>query len=98
MQKAGCGAGLAELREAETSSLFGGGFDADELAEAATITKLDDAGYACEQGVVLADTYILASLVAGAALTYEDGASGDVLAAEALNAEPLCIRIAAVFR
>ena len=44
-----------------------------------------------EEGIVRAATDVLAGLERCAALANEDGAAGDELAAETLDAEPLCI-------
>ena len=71
---------------------------ADEFAHATAIAKLDNARYLGEERVVLTAADILAGFVAGASLTDQDGAAGHQLAAERLHAEPLCIRIATVFR
>ena len=49
-----------------------------------------------EQGVVAADADILAGIHLGAALADDDVARQDLLAAEALHAQALAVRIAAV--
>jgi hypothetical protein len=72
--------------------------DADEAAVAATVGELHDAGDESEERVVLALANVFAGLVARAALAHENRASVDELAAEALYAEPLSVRIAAVCR
>ena len=51
-----------------------------------------------DRGVVLADADVLAGVDVGAALTDEDLAGLDVLAAEALGAEALRLRVATVLR
>src|ERR1041384_7429603 len=70
--------------------------DGDELAHAAAVGELDDAGDLGEERVVLAAAYVGAGLDAGAALADDDGAAGDELSAESLDAKPLRVRIAAV--
>jgi hypothetical protein len=65
---------------------------------AATIRKLHVAGDKSEKRVVLALADVFAGLMARAALAHEDRACVDELAAEALYAEPLSVRIAAVCR
>ena len=49
-----------------------------------------------EERVVAAHAHIHAGVHPGAALTHDDGARGDDLAAEAFDAEALRLRIAAV--
>jgi hypothetical protein len=78
------------------SCRFGGGLDADEAAVAATVLKPDVAGYEREESVVFALADVFAGLVLGAALAHENRAGVDELAAEALYAEPLSVRVAAV--
>ena len=70
----------------------------DELAHAAAITELNSAGDLGKQRVVLAQAAVDAGLDLGAALPHDDGAAGDQLASENLDAEPLRIGIAPVFR
>jgi hypothetical protein len=72
--------------------------DADESAMAALIRKLDVAGDEREERVVLALANVFAGLVPRTALAHENRACVDELAAEALYAEPLSVRIAAVCR
>jgi hypothetical protein len=74
----------------------GGGLDADEAAVAATILEFDVAGDEREERVVFALADVFAGLMLGAALADENRASVDELAAEALYAEPLSVRVAAV--
>ena len=74
---------------------FGGG-DADEAAAAATVFKLDVAGDEREKRIVFALADVFAGLVLGAALADQNRAGIDQLSAEALYAEPLTVRIAAV--
>jgi hypothetical protein len=64
----------------------------------APVRKLHDAGDESEERVVLTLANVFAGLVARAALTHENRASVDKLSAEALYAEPLSVRIAAVCR
>jgi hypothetical protein len=80
------------------TDLVGGlsGSYADEAATAATVFKLDVTGDEREERVVLALTDIFTGLVLGAALANQNGAGIDKLSAEALYAEPLAVRIAAV--
>jgi hypothetical protein len=75
-----------------------GGLDADEAAVASAVGELDDAGDESEERVVLALADVFAGLMARAALADENRACVDELAAEALYAEPLSVRIAAVCR
>src|SRR6185437_904880 len=65
--------------------------DRDETADLATVLKADHAINLGEEGVVLAAAYVYAGLERCPALTDENGAAGDGFAAEALDAEPLCI-------
>src|SRR5258708_28279049 len=60
-------------------------FAADELAHAAAVAELDDAGNLGEQRVVLAPTYVLPRLQARAPLPNDDRPSGHHLPAEDLN-------------
>src|SRR5208283_4185584 len=76
---------------------LGGGLDADELAHAPAVAELHHAGHLGEERVVLAPADIQAGLDLGAALTDDDGTTGDQLSAEDLHAQPLCIGVAAVF-
>src|SRR5713101_7125579 len=76
----------------------GGGKNADEAAAAALVLEFDEAGDEGEKRVVLALGDVEAGLVARAALADEDGAGVDELAAEALHAEALAVRVAAVCR
>src|SRR5690606_34999505 len=69
--------------------------DVDDLA-AATRRELDRAGREREQGVVAAAAHVLTGVEVRAALTDEDLAGLDDLAAEALDAEALRARVAAV--
>ena len=64
----------------------------------AAVLEADYAGDLGEEGVVLAAAHVCAGLERGSALANQDGASGDYLAAEALDAEALRVRIAAVLR
>ena len=67
------------------------GIDGDETADLAAILEADYAIDLSKEGIVLAAAYVCAGLERGSALTDEDGAAGDGFAAEALDAEPLCI-------
>src|SRR5579863_4217685 len=89
---------LAKVRELVDSGLGCGGFDADVAAVASAIGELHDASDESEERVVLALTDVFAGLVARAALAHENRARVNELAAEALYAEPLSVRIAAVCR
>ena len=72
-------------------------YDVDELAHAAAIAKLDDARDFGEQRIVFAPADILAGLdrVPRCRTMMEPPSP---LAAESLDAEPLRVRIAPVFR
>jgi hypothetical protein len=74
------------------------GLDADEAAMAAPVRELHVPGDEREERVVLALANVFAGLVPRAALAHENRASVDELASEALYAEPLSVRIAAVCR
>ena len=69
---------------------------ADEAPVAALILEFDVARDECEERVVLAPSDVQTGLVLRAALADEYGARIDELAAEALDAQPLSVRIAAV--
>jgi hypothetical protein len=75
-----------------------GRLDADEAAVTAFVFKLDVAGDESEERVVLALADVFAGLVLRAALAHENRACIDELPAEALYAQPLSVRIAAVCR
>ena len=70
--------------------------NADVAAEAAPVLKLHDARDHCIQRIILALPDVFAGLVLGAALPDEDRARIDELSAEALDAQPLPVSIAAV--
>src|SRR5882724_9935673 len=77
----------------------GGGFgwrNADEASTAAAVFELDVTCDEREQRVVFALPDVLTCLVLRAALANQNRASIDQLASEALYAEPLAVRIAAV--
>ena len=91
------------LREAgllaETVNRLGDDFDRvdrDEAAMLATVLEADHAVDLGEQGVVLAAANVDAGLKRGATLANQDGAASDDLAAEALHAEALSVRVATV--
>ena len=67
---------------------------ADDVHNAATTAgaELDSTGGQREQGVVAAAAYAGARVEVGAALADDDLACGNYLAAEALDAEVLCVR------
>src|SRR5262245_55116331 len=71
------------------------GEDADE-ARVAPALEPDVAVDLREQGVVVAATHVEAGLEASPALAHEDAAAGDELAAEALDAEHLRVRVTTV--
>jgi hypothetical protein len=75
-----------------------GGLDADIAAVSAPVRELHVAGYEREKRVVLALADVFAGLVPRAALTHKNRACVDELPAEALYAQPLSVRIAAVCR
>ena len=64
------------------------GVDADEFALTAFVFKFNEPLDQCEQGVVLTAADVIAGLPFRAALTCEDIAAEDVLAAELLKTEP----------
>src|SRR5690242_21366167 len=71
------------------------GHDVDDLA-AATVAELHGTGSQREQGVVATATDAGTRVEVGAALADEDRAGRDDLAAEALDAEALGVRVTAV--
>src|SRR5713101_10198244 len=77
---------------------FLGRQNADKAAAAALVFEADNTGNGGEQGVVFAAADVGAGLVPRAALPYQDRAGLHQLPAEALHAEPLSLRIAAVDR
>src|SRR6185437_1122180 len=66
------------------------------LPEPAAIAKFDRSGDLREQGVIFAETDVLARLVAGAALAHDNGAPRHEFARENLDAQPLRVRVAAI--
>lgn len=72
------------------------GLNVDELAAVATFGELYGSAYEGEQGVVLADAYVKAGVMDGAALTLENVAGFGELAAENLYAETFAFRLTAV--
>src|SRR4051794_1670656 len=70
---------------------------ADKLAHTATITVRHNARNLSEQRVVLAQADVLAGFKFGPALPDDDRTARNQLPAEDFYAQPLCIRIAAVF-
>src|SRR5438876_629142 len=75
-----------------------GRLDANEAAVAALVLKLHDASNHGVKRVVLALTDVFTSLMFGATLACQNRAGVDEFAAEALDAQPLPVRIAAVCR
>ena len=71
--------------------------DGDEPSELTAVGELHDTVDLGEQGVIGATADVFAGFQGCSALTNQDGSTGDDLAAEALDAEPLCIGVAAVF-
>lgn len=69
-----------------------------EAPSASAIDELDVAIDLGEEGVVATATDVDAGLEAGAALADDDGAAGNELTAKGLDAEPLGVGIATVFR
>lgn len=63
------------------------GLDVDELASVASGGEFHGSAHECEQSVVLADAYVEAGMVHGAALTLEDVACFGKLAAKNLDAQ-----------
>src|SRR5580700_7320270 len=75
-----------------------GWLDADEAAMPAPVRELHVTGDECKERVILALPHVLACLVPRATLAHKNRASIDKLPAEALYAQPLSVRIAAVCR
>src|SRR5260370_3415201 len=75
-----------------------GRLDADEAAVAALVFELHEAGNHGVKRIVLALPDIFSGLVLGSALAHQNRAGVDQLPAEALDAQPLAVRIAAVCR
>src|ERR1700730_2722937 len=73
------------------------GEDADVAAVLALVLKQHDAIYEREQRVILAAAHIEARFVACAALANQDRTRVDQLAAEAFHAQPLPLRVTAVY-
>src|SRR6185437_13983860 len=71
--------------------------DRHETAVLAAVLELDHAGDLGEEGVVLAAAHVEPGLQLGAALADDDGAAGNGLTAECLDAKPLRVGVAAVF-
>src|SRR5579875_3789702 len=69
--------------------------DRDDAALAAAV-ELHDARRLGEDRVVLADADTVTRMEAGAALAHDDLAAGHGLTGEHLDAEPLCVRVAAI--
>jgi hypothetical protein len=95
----GCARG--EMREVKglvrCGRLLGERKNVDDATMLATIGELDDAIDACEKRIVLGAADVLAGLIARATLANQNAAASDDLAAEALDAEPLSVRIASVY-
>ena len=72
------------------------GIGADMHATLHAASKLEGAVAQREQGVVLASADVLAGMELGAALTNDDVAGANMLTAEHLHAESLCVRVATV--
>jgi hypothetical protein len=72
------------------------GVNADEFAFLAFVFEFYEAFDQCKKRIVFADADVIARLPFRAALTREYIAAENVFAAEFLESEPLCIRIAAV--
>jgi hypothetical protein len=68
-----------------------GRVDVDEATLLAAIAEANHAGDLGEEGVVLAAADVFAGLERGSTLANDDAAAEDGLAAEYLNAEPLCV-------
>src|SRR5689334_18558374 len=87
------------------TGLFGGrrsasgGNDAHRLVITRTLLREGHmSGHFCEQRVVAPHADVRPGMHLGAALAHDDGAGADQLAAIALHAEPLRLRVAAVTR
>ena len=62
-------------------------FDHDKLAHRSLVEELDASADLGEKGVVFAASHVQAGLHPGSALTHDDGAAGDNLSAECLEAQ-----------
>lgn len=97
MERAGL-VGVRPSQVADDAGLFGGdGFYGDEASGAAAVDELDAAIDFGEEGVVGAAADVEAGFNFGTALTNDDGAAGDGLTGEELDAEALRVGVAAVF-
>lgn len=74
------------------------GQNIDEFPHAPAIAKFDCSGNGGKEGVILTQSHVLSGLITRTALTDDDGTTGDELAGEHLDAQPLRIRIATVLR
>jgi len=63
--------------------------DVDELAQAPTVTELDNAGYLRKERIILAAAYVDTRLVLGATLTDDNRSSGDEFTSKRLHTQPL---------
>ena len=72
--------------------------NADELAGAAFVLKLDDAIDQCEQRIILAPADVVAGFPPDAALASDDVAAENSLTAKLLETESLRLRVATVTR
>ena len=75
---------------------LGGGQDAHAQAARAVVFEADDAVRQREERVVLGQAHVLARLPLRAVLAEDDRAAADLLAAEALDAQPLRVAVAPV--
>src|SRR5208282_857229 len=71
-------------------------FDHHELAHRTLVQKFDAAADFREEGVVLAAADVQAGFDPSAALANDDGAAGDNLSAESLEAQALSVGVASV--
>src|SRR5215470_14886657 len=74
----------------------GDGQDAHAEPARAVVLETDDAVHEREQGVVLGETHVLARLPLRAVLAEDDRPAANLLAAEALDPEPLGVAVAPV--
>jgi hypothetical protein len=73
------------------------GFYGDKTASPAAVNEVHLAGYFGVEGVVFAPADVQTGLQLGAALTDDDGTTGDYLASKDLYTQSLSVGVAAVF-
>src|ERR1700688_3213855 len=97
MEKAACEAASPAL-PLRCRLLGSGGRHTDEPPALAFVVELHDAGDLREKRVVAADAHVRSGVEPSTPLANDDRATGHKLAGEALHAEHLGLRIAAVAR